>query len=121
MNKLDIVAGLRVLAKELQPFTQEVRSGARVWNGSAYVQTKARQADPHALMWWSTLTEAADLLETQDGALSTKQIEHLRHKFFGGTGSFADYYVDENRGGDSAKVANQRLSEKRTKLFQLFG
>ena len=121
MNKLDIVAALRGLAEELQPFTHEVRSSARVWDGTAYVQAEARQADPYALMWWSTLTETADLLDAQDGGLSAKQIEHLRHKFFGGMGSFADYCIDIKRGGDSAKVANQRLNEKRTKLFRIFG
>ena len=121
MNKLDMITGLRGLAEELQPFTQEVRSGGRVWNGTAYVQAEARQADPYALMWWSTLTETANLLDAQDGALSAKQIEHLRHKFFGGMGSFADYCIDEKRGGESARAANQRLNEKREKLFRVFG
>ena len=116
-----IVMGLRALAEELQPFTQEVRSGARSWNGDAYVQSNPRQADPYALMWWSTLTEAADLIDTQDGVLSPRQTDHLRRRLFGGMGSFNDYCIDENRYGEAAKVANQRLTEKRTKLFEVFG
>jgi hypothetical protein len=120
MNKIDIIVGLRALAEELQPFTQEVPSGGRVWNGTGYVKSEARQADPYALMWWGTLTETADLLDAQDGTLSAKQIEHLRNKLFGGMGSFNDYCIDANRFGDPAKAANQRLNEKRTKLFQLF-
>lgn len=120
MSKIDITLGLRALAEELQPFTQEVITGGRVWNGTGYVQSEARQADPYALMWWGILTEAAVLLDAQDGALSAKQIDYLRNKLFGGMGSFNDYFIDENHCGDLAKSANQRLNEKRTMLFKFF-
>ena len=71
-------------------------------------------------MWWSTLNEAADLLDAQEGPLSPKQIDHMRHQLFGGMGSFQDYSVDTNKYGERAKDTNQRLSEKQSKLFQLF-
>lgn len=121
MNKKDVILGLRELAGELQQFTQEVHAGSRVWNGVAYVQASARQADPYALMWWSTLNEIANLLEAQDDALNSKQIEHLRHKLFGGMGSFNDYCIDVSRCGDEANAANRRINEKRTKLFRSLG
>ena len=120
MNKDDLIAGLRGLAEELKPFTQEVRSGGRVWNGTAYVQAESRQADPYALMWWSTLTFTADLLGAQDTPLSAEQSAQLRRKIFGGMGSFNDYCIDENRGGDTAKMANHRLNERRSALFKVF-
>lgn len=118
MDKIDFIAGLRAAAAELQPFTKDVQSGGRIWNGTAYIQSAPKQADSYALAWWSVLMEIADLLETQDAALSLNQAEHLRRKLFGGMGSFADYCVDTTQWGDAAKIANQRLNEIRTGLFQ---
>lgn len=120
MKKIELIINLRSLTEELQPFIQEVKSGARIWNGLSYVQSEAREADPYALMWWGILTEIIDLLEAQDTELGAKQIEHLRAKLVGGMGSFNDYCIDTRRCGDSAKAANQSLNKKRTKLFQLF-
>ena len=120
MNKTDLINGLRGLADELKPFTQEIHSGGRVWNGNAYVAAEPKKADPYALMWWSTLTSTADLLEAQDTLLSSEQTLLLRQKLFGGMGSFNDYCIDVNRGGDAAKAANQRLNDKRTALFKVF-
>lgn len=120
MNKHELIEGLRNLAEELKPFTQEVRTGSRVWNGTAYVQTAPRQADPYALMWWGMLTTIAELLEAQESPPSEKEVVLLRQKLFGGMGSFSDYCIDAIRFGDAAKSANQRLSEKRTALFRIF-
>jgi len=120
MTKIELTTNLRSITEELQPFIQEVRPGGRIWNGSSYVESEAREADPYGLMWWGILTEIIDLLEAQDSELGIKQVEHLRGKLVGGMGSFNDYCIDTKRCGDLAKSANQRLNEKRTKLFQLF-
>ena len=94
MNKADLIKGLRGLADELKPFTQEVRFGVLVCDGTAYVQAEPKQADTYALMWWSTLNSIADLLDTQDTLLSAEQITHLRQQLIGGMGSFTDYCID---------------------------
>jgi hypothetical protein len=121
MERIAIIQGIRSLADELKPFTQTISSPSRVWDGKAYVKSESREADPYALAWWHTLTTIADLLYLQETELGKRQVEYLRGKLFGGMGSFADYCIDVNRGGDSAKAANQRLNEKRTNLFRLFG
>lgn len=120
MKKIELINKLRLLAQELEPFTQEVKIGSRIWNGVSYAQPEAREADSYALMWWGILTEIIDLLQAQDTELGAKQVEHLRCKLVGGMGSFNDYCIDTKRGGDLAKAANQRLNEKRTELFKLF-
>ena len=121
MERIAIIQGIRSMADELTPFTQTVRSSSRVWDGTAYVKSEPRQDDPYALAWWHSLTRIADLLYLQEAELSAKQVEYLRSTLFGGMGSFADYCIDVNRGGDAAEAANQRLNEKRTALFRLFG
>ncbi len=120
MNKHELIQGLQNLAEELKPFTEEVRIGSRVWNGTAYVQAAPRQADLHALMWWGILTTIAELLEAQESPPSGRQAALLRQKLFGGMGSFSDYCIDAARFGDAAKSTNQRLNEKRTDLFRIF-
>ena len=120
MDKQNLITGLRSLADELVPFTQNVQGGSRVWNGTAYVTTELRKLDSYALMWWSTLTAIADLLSAQRNPLEPEQIQQLRKKLFGGMGSFNDYCIDENHCGEEAKSANARLNEKRTKLFGIF-
>lgn len=120
MNKDELIRGLRNLAEELKPFTQEVKTGGRVWNGTTYAQTAPRHADPYALMWWGILTSIAELLEAQDAPASEKQVTLLRKKLFGGMGSFNDYNLDATRLGDAAESSNRRLKDKRTALFRLF-
>lgn len=119
MNKHELIQGLQNLAEELKPFTQDVRTGSRVWNGTAYVQAAPRQADPYALMWWGMLTTIAELLEAEESSPSEKQVALLRQKLFDGMSSFNDYSIDVARFGDAAKSANRRLSEKRTALFRI--
>ncbi len=119
MEKQNLINGLRSLADELRPFTENVQAGSRVWNGTAYVTSELRQLDSYALMWWNTLTAIADLIEAQRNPLEPEQIEVLQKKLFGGMGSFSDYCIDSCC-GEGVKIANARLNESRTKLFKFF-
>jgi hypothetical protein len=120
MNNVEIVEGLRDLADELKPFTQEVTAGSRVWNGRAYVTAESRKLNPYALAWWTALTSLADLIERQDSPLTQQQFEYLKKQLFGGMGSFSDFSLDRNQFGDSAPTANEKLDRKRTELYRLF-
>lgn len=120
MSIPDIVQGLRGLADELKPFTQEVIAGSRVWNGSAYVEAELRKPNPYALAWWSALTSIADVIERQDGPLTQQQFDYLKKRLFGGMGSLSDFSLDTKQFGDAAAVANAKLDAKRGELYELF-
>lgn len=120
MNNVEIVQGLRDLADELKPFTQEATAGSRVWNGRAYVAAEPRELNPYALAWWTALTSLADLIERQDTPLSQQQFEYLKKQLFGGMGSFSDFSLDRKQFGDAAATANEKLDRKRSDLYMLF-
>ncbi len=120
MSNTDIVQGLRGLADELKPFTQEVTVGSRIWNGSAYVVAEPRKLNPYALAWWSALTSMADMIERQDAPLTRHQFEYLKKRLFGGMGSLCDFSLDKKQFGDAAAAANAKLDSKRSELYKLF-
>ena len=120
MNKITLIQSIRNLANEIKPFTQNIRSGSKTWDGNAYVQAEPRQADPYALMWWSVLTTIAELLDAQESELSSRQVKYLRERLLGGMGSLADYSVDTGEFGESARIANEQLDRQRTMLFKIF-
>jgi hypothetical protein len=120
MSNLDIVQGLRGLADELKPFTQEVTTGSRVWNGSAYVEAEPRKLNPYALAWWSALTSIADLIELQNAPLTPQQFDYLKKRLFGGMGSLSDFALDTKQFGDAAAAANEKLDTKRSEFYRLF-
>jgi len=119
MSTPELIQGLRDLADELKPFTQELTSDSRVWNGSAYVKAEPQRLNPYAFAWWSALTSIADLIERQDGPLTQQQIDYLKNRLFGGMGSLSDFSLDSKEIPDAA-AANAKLDAKRIELYKLF-
>lgn len=118
MRRDDVALGLREMADELKPFIRRAEPSPSprntpIWGGSSPQQP----VDCYALAWWSGLADMAGLMEAQDSDLSPKQIEYLKRTLFGGMGSFSDFYLDRRDHGEPADMANQRLKEKRSKVF----
>ena len=120
MNKTEFIEQLRAIAEELKPLTQSASPGAATWNGKEYVKGGAKNPDPYALAWWSTLVAVAELIDTQETPFSLKQIDYLNRLLFGGMGSLNDLYFDPKTIGASAELVNRRLDEKRHALFVSF-
>jgi hypothetical protein len=57
---------LRATASAMEPLAESVPPGAARWDGKGYVRSDARQPDPFALAWQSTLNAIAALIEAQD-------------------------------------------------------
>jgi hypothetical protein len=82
-----------------------------VWNGAEYaLPEKLQELDPHALMWFGTLTTIASLLE-RGGEVTDSQLQYLRDIFRGGMGTLSDFWLDTGRWGRAAEEANYKLHE----------
>jgi len=69
---------LRSAADTLEPFSRQLRSNTRVWDGEKYaLPKKLQEPDPYALMWSATLRTTADLLERQDD-VTEAQLKYLQ-------------------------------------------
>jgi hypothetical protein len=113
-----IIEILEECAATLQPFAETFETGARKWNGSAYVTTlEPQDGDMFALAWFSSFKVAAALLEVQDH-LSKAQLSVLRDTFLRGMGSFQDFQLSTERWGAKAHDTNQRLEYLRSQLFE---
>lgn len=121
MDKTTLARHLRAVAKDLEPLTKAAKAGGLSWDGRQYKRTYSdQQPDPYALAWWSTLNTAADMIDYQDGELSSRQISYLQRELFGGMGSLNDLWFDERRLGRSAKEVNDKLKLSREALFGVF-
>ena len=121
MDKQEFTNGLRGLAKELEPFIDDVRPGQRVWNGSAWEPTnETKHGDKYAAIWRSNLNTIADLLDLQDSPISAAQRDYLDRTIFGTAGSFHDFRVDTKTQGKAAAIANENLDLLLAKLYEVF-
>jgi hypothetical protein len=113
MNTAKFVQQLRSIAEDLKPLTLSVSSGAATWDGTKYVKTDTRAADPVALVWQSLLTNIAELVEAQGSPLTPRQRDYLKSLLFGAMGSLNDISF-------SQAAINRSLDEKRSLLFATF-
>src|SRR5262245_40965697 len=121
MDKTTLARYLRAVAKDLEPLTRVARAGGLSWDGCEYTRASSdKQPDPYALAWWSMLNAVADMIDYQDGELSSRQISYLKSELFGGMGSLNDLWFDERRLGRSAKEVNDNLKFSREALFGVF-
>ena len=121
MNKTTLAWHLRAVAKDLEPLTKAAAAGGLSWDGREYKRAHSdKQPDPYALAWWSTLNTIADMINCQDGELSSRQISYLQRELFGGMGSLNDLWFDERRLGEVAKDINKKLNSSREALFAAF-
>jgi len=115
----EIINYLRELQAELEPFTHAVNSGELVWDGKQYARAEKKALDVFAFNWWNTIRVAADLLEAQGDSLSIKQLKYIEAMICGGMGSLADYQIDEDRWGENAKNANEKIHKIRGSLYRI--
>jgi len=106
--------------KVLEPFIESSRRGSLHWNGFKYAPvTEAKNPDPYALAWWSTLRAISALLESQP-SLTPGQYSYLQQEFFGTMGSLQDFSLDAKRWGKKARVANEQLRIILGELYSAF-
>jgi hypothetical protein len=121
MDKRTLARYLRAVAKDLEPLTRAASAGGLSWDGYEYAKSDSdKQPDPYALAWWSMLNAVAEMIDYQDGELSSRQISYLQSELFGGMGSLNDLWFDERRLGRSAKEVNENLKFSREALFGVF-
>ena len=121
MNKTTLAQHLRAVAKDLEPLTRVASAGGLSWDGCKYTTAHSdKQPDPYALAWWSMLNAVAEMIDYQDGELTSRQISYLQNELFGGMGSLNDLWFDERRLGPSAKEVNEDLKFSREALFGVF-
>src|SRR5579872_3925758 len=110
--KSEFIKHLRATAEELKPLTQSALPNSVTWDGIRYVKEgEVKAPDPYALAWWSVLKAMAGLIESQESALSAKQVAYLHKELFGGMGSLNDLFF-----ADAAEL-NARLNQARANLF----
>ena len=108
---------LKQASAVLQPFTQDVRPGALVYDGTRYAPSSPQSPDAYALAWWFSFQTTIALLDGLE-TLTESQRDYLRRTICGGMGSFADFSLDERRWGDSALKANHQLAQIRTSFYE---
>jgi hypothetical protein len=109
---------LRSAADTLEPFSRQIRSNTRVWDGMNYAPpTRLQEPDPYALMWFGTLRTMADLLERQRD-ITDSQLAYLKDIFRGGMGTFNDFSLDTRQWGKDAEEANYKLRFIGDELFE---
>jgi len=108
MRNAQVVGLIRDIVTELQPFTSSRRLGDSIWDGKAYTKHVGAEfhLDPHALMWWSTLSSVAEMVERQQSPLTKEQLEYLKR-------------MDPNSIGPEATAVNTRLEKIKSKLFEI--
>ena len=110
---------LRSAADTLEPFSRQIRSNTRVWDGEKYaLPKKLQEPDPYALMWSATLRTAADLLERQDD-ITDMQLAYLKDMFRGSMGTLLDFSLDKRQWGKEAEDANHKLHFIAGELLEL--
>jgi hypothetical protein len=118
MDKTTLAKHLRAVAKDLEPLTRAARLSGLSWDGCEYTRASSdKEPDPYALAWWSMLNAVADMVDYQDGDLSSRQISYLQSELFGGMGGLNDLSFDESLLGQSAKKINDNLKFSREALF----
>ncbi len=120
MNKTKFVQQLRATAAAMKPLTESASSDAMTWDGKQYAKGVAKQPDPYALSWGSTLNAIAALLEAQDSPVSELQRTYLAETLFGGMGSLNDLYFDPKALGVLAESVNGSLDQSRRELYARF-
>lgn len=116
----DFVGRLKEATEVLARFIQPVVSGAKRWDGKAYVPVQPADVDVQAAKWWGLLTAIAELISKQAGSPSQMQKEYLERLLFGGMGSFNDFALDEGRFGSAAHEGNRELIRIRKEILAEF-
>lgn len=108
---------------KLQAFIEQMRTIADIL-GKYATENERQYPDiqfiPFAARWWSSIMTASYLLEYQETPLTKKQIHYLDRKFFGGMGSFQDFYFDEKDLGRDAEKMNNKIRQETTILYEKF-
>ena len=88
---------MRSAADTLEPFSRQIRSNTRVWDGEKYAPPKKfQEPDPYALMWFALLRTTAELLERQSD-VTDAQLDYLKDMLRGSMGTLLDFSLDQRQ------------------------
>ncbi|MEK7747506.1 MAG: hypothetical protein AAB300_00295 [Nitrospirota bacterium] len=112
-----LIDALRAASSILAPFSDPSSGLGLRWNGTAYVPATSREADTYAAKWWMALVVVTEMLNVQDGPLTTAQKKYLEKLLCGGMGSFNDFFLDEDQWGEAGSAANAALNSARSNIY----
>ncbi len=113
--KQAFIEALTAFASVLEPFATE--PGGLEWDGQEYRKPAVDRYDNGASKWHAVCRALVNLLQTQEGELSSGQYAYLDRTLFGGMGSFSDVSLDSRKLGHEGAQANVELNSVRTLHF----
>ena len=121
MNNVKIVAQLRRIVDQLEPFLELPRmAGGTSEEADRPASSPTSEQLEFVGSWHRLLTEFADTIEKSGRHLSEKQQAKIRGTLFGGMGSLSDFWLDPRVFGIRARSANDRIQKLRSELYILF-